>query len=199
MAQVLPKAKLFVILRDPAERALSAYHLYGQLYRGLSFAEVYCSPNLIEPGRYAKHLKRLFDYYPPNRVKIIFYEDVISKPVRVLSDLYRYLGADPSFVPASLPIIYNHASGLRSAGTWGTRFHAAASFIKSRLALRWLRRWLGPRSRTSPCETIPIKILDDLRHIYQDDVLELQEMIGRDCSAWLTVPEREPAAALSAA
>jgi hypothetical protein len=199
MAQVLPDAKLFVTLRDPAERALSAYRLYQHLYRGLSFAEVYRSSNLIEPGRYAKHLKRVFDYYPRNRVKIIFYEEVVTNPAVVLSDLFRYLGADPSFVPSSLGISYNHSSGPRINGKWGNRFRRAAALIKTQHALRWLRRWLAPRSRTSQRETIPIGILEDLRRIYQDDVLELQELIGRNCSAWLAVPEMEPAVALSAA
>jgi len=192
MARDVPNALLFAILRDPVERAFSAYRFYQHLYGNVSFAEVYRNSNLIEPGRYAKHLKHLFDYYAKDRVKIFFYEEVIQEPLRMLADLFGFLGVEPSFVPLSLHIIFNHGSGRRAQSTLGTLYRTASSFIKMRFVMRQLRRWCGPRSRTSQCEAIPERIREDLRELFHDEVLQLQQLTGRDCSAWLSPRKCSP-------
>jgi hypothetical protein len=186
MARAVPDARLFVILRDPIERTFSAYRFYEHRYGNVSFAAAYRQPDLIHPGRYATHLKRVFDYYPKERVKIFFYEDVLQEPLQVLSGLFGFLGVEPSFVPPSLLLFYNCARGRTTKSAVSTLYRTASSFIKTRVPLRRLRRSFGPRSRTSQCQAIPEKIREDLRELFREEVLELQELIGRDCSAWLS-------------
>jgi hypothetical protein len=192
MARMLPDARLFVILRDPAERALSAYRFFRHQFQGLSFAEASRKPFLIELGRYAKHLKRLFAYYPREQVKIMLYDDILRDPSLVLRDLFQFLRVDDSFVPPSLPILYNHASLRTKDGAPGRLGWLAHPFKHIRVA-RWLRRWLGRQSRCSRCDKIPLTDLESLRKVFQEDVLELQELIGQDCSAWLASPCTESA------
>lgn len=191
MALMLPNARLFVILRDPAERALSAYRFFRHQFRSVSLAEACRRPFLVELGCYAKHLRRLFAYYPREQVKILFYEDVLGQPAAVLRELFGFLGVDDSFVPPSLPILYNHAS-LRTPDGAHDGLGWLANALKHTRPLRWLRRWLGPRLRSCGCDTIAEDILVRLREVFQEDVLELQELIGRDCSAWLASSNSSP-------
>jgi hypothetical protein len=183
MARVLPHARLFVILRDPVERALSAYRFFRRQFRGRTFAEACRSSYLIDLGCYARHLKRLFEYYPKEQVKIIFYEDVLRKPSTVLAGLFRFLGVADSFVPPSLRLTYNHGS-LRTADETSHDLYRSNE-SKNGCVRRWLRKWLGPRFRSSRREMIAKPIVQELREVFREDVLELQELIGRDCSAWL--------------
>jgi hypothetical protein len=187
MARMLPGARLFVILRDPAERALSAYRFFRHQFQGLSFPEACRKPFLIELGRYAKHLKRIFGYYPREQVKIMLYDDILRDPGLVLRNLYHFLNVNDCFVPPSLPILYNHASLRTVDGTPDSLGWLAHPF-KHLPLVRWLRRRLGRQSRCSRCDRISLAVLENLRRVFHEDVLELQELIGRDCSAWLASP-----------
>src|SRR5262249_11857417 len=140
MAEILPDARLFVILREPIDRAISAYRFFTELFEGMTFAEA-CrgTNNLVSIGFYARHLERVFTYYSREQVKILFYEDVQTSPNKVLAELLTFLGASSTFVPTALNRVYNssHTPLARKAlNMIGLRW--ALGYIKGTPVGRWV-------------------------------------------------------------
>jgi hypothetical protein len=110
-----PDIKIIVSLRQPADRALSAYQWYvrkalipnmpveeGILqaikhYNGEivnDFTPAY--RNIIERGFYEKRLKNWYLVFPSDQIKIIFYDEVKQDPLGVIKNInellkYRYV------------------------------------------------------------------------------------------------------------
>lgn len=125
VGEYAPRAKLVVSLRDPIDRALSAYYWYvrkGTIDRVMSVDEVARwlidvaergSPggpeagwdpavDMLERGFYDVQLARYMEVCGPERMLIVLYEDVRRTPRAVLRRVYRFLDVEPSVVPGSL-------------------------------------------------------------------------------------------------
>ena len=115
----LPKAKLIAILRNPVDRAISAYFHYINyglippidLEEGMrkvilsdpQFISMYRNASdIIEFGYYYKYL-RMYDQYMKNDQLLVFlFEDIVSNPLRCIQRTYDFLGIPRDFVPKSL-------------------------------------------------------------------------------------------------
>lgn len=128
MAEVLPEAKLIVLLRNPADRAISNYFMrlragneplsleealdkeeerIGEEYRRLLSGEIANSRvcrhfAYKKRSLYLEQLERYAQYYPRERMLILKSEDLFSDPSRTLRQVFTYLGVDPGFVPPDL-------------------------------------------------------------------------------------------------
>jgi Sulfotransferase domain len=122
IARDLPDVKLVVMLRDPTERAFSAYkHEYARGYeredferaleledsrlagefermrddpRYESFAHRHYSYR--HRGHYAEQLERVFRYFPREQVYIIDSEEFFAKPLPQYQQLLAFLGLRPA-------------------------------------------------------------------------------------------------------
>lgn len=186
MAKHLPEVRLIIILRAPIERAYSAYKLLNERYKDMSFKQA-CEANdyFIRLSCYAESLKRVFNFYPAENVKIFLYEDVKNKPLDLITELYGFLGVDCNYTPKSVTQVYN-AIILPNVQN-------AVSALK----MDWL---LNSFKRSALGKCIKNKIVDhqkqnkrvadkDYRNYLIDyfskDVEEVQMIIGRDLSHWL--------------
>lgn len=115
--QYTPKAKLIVILRNPVDRAISAYHHLIKMglmpikepNEGLSYilskGQYKKYPRtkwILEYGFYHKHLKRYYSYFPKKNIFVIFYKDLKKNPLKVVRKCYNFLEVNSSFKPRSL-------------------------------------------------------------------------------------------------
>jgi len=108
ISQKYPEAKFVVILRDPVRRAISSYShwmRHGKVSPLLGLKKVAVTMpkmRIMEYGLYAKYLKKWMEHIPPDRLRIIIYEDQIRKNWdQTLIDTYNFLGLDPGFRPKS--------------------------------------------------------------------------------------------------
>ncbi len=103
-----PEIKLIAILRNPVERAISAYFHYIKygfiplinLEEGLLkilnadkiFLEKYpISKTILEYGLYGKHLKEYLKIFKKNQIKIILHEEIINNPLDKINEIYKFL------------------------------------------------------------------------------------------------------------
>ncbi len=97
-----PEIKVIISLRDPVNRAISAYRHYmkwGNLppLAGLKETAIK-NPKLriVEYGYYAKYLEMWRRYLPEDRLfTIIFEEDIVGRPEETLKKLFHFLELDP--------------------------------------------------------------------------------------------------------
>jgi hypothetical protein len=187
MAESIPNARLIVVLREPFQRALSAYNLlYDSHFRGKSFVDVCKTSNyIIQSGLYAGQMDRVYKHYKKDKVKVFLYDDIQHDAVKMLSELFRFLQVDDRFKPRSVDQIYNSAafprtqSLLKRAGlNWLTE-------VVSKSALgRWIKTQVLSKSHHSP-EGENDKLAQSVKAFFRDDIIHLQKIIDRDLSHWL--------------
>lgn len=197
----LPDARLIAVLRNPVERAFSAY-LHAVQW-GLEPVGDFAEALRLEPERirdnwwpffhykqrgfYSLQLQRYYDRFPADRIRIYLYEDFTSDPVAMLRDIFRYLGVDESFTPDTAR---RHNVTLVPKSRRLDRFLSGAGPLKAvikPLLPEGLRRRLTGRLQrlnlTRP--TLGPALRQHLIEEYRDDILRLQDMVGRDLSLWL--------------
>lgn len=123
---VTPEAKFIVSLRDPIDRAISAYFhniKHGRVSPRTPMVEAMQERDLIEPGLYWEQLTRWFELFPPERFLILIYEtDMVSTIARerTARRAFEHVGVDPHFGPLDLDASVNQRAtslDLR-ASTW---------------------------------------------------------------------------------
>jgi hypothetical protein len=206
----IPRAKLIAVLRQPVERACSAFlylRLRGQeplseFSQALQAEEIRKCANwdwwwyYKDIGYYYVQLKRYFDMFEQDQIRVYLYEDLKAEPLRVVQSVYRFLGVDNGFVP-DFSRKYN-SSGVPKNNPLADLVHKAHHPVKTILrpllpaGLRWrlstsvLNTRLMDWTVTEPPPLLDPEVRGELTDLYREDILKLQDLIGRDLSAWLT-------------
>lgn len=183
----LPDVRLFAVLRNPIERAISAFELRHEDYRGLSF-EAACErdPELLEKGRYHKYLSNVYRHFSRDRVKIMIYDDIGRDPGAFLDELFEFIGVMKGFRPPLMATRFNsiiYPRLQRSLTRVGLGFAIPA--VKATPLGGWLRRRHFEKQR----EARDAGNVDraPLAEFYRDDVLALGDLLERDFDEWLKV------------
>ena len=201
--RLIPGARLIAVLRDPAERAYSSF--LQQVRDGLEttgdFAEALALEgerrrrnwrplwHYRQRGYYAAQIARYLELFDRSRLQVHLYEDLQRDPYAMLRDMFRFLGVDPDFEP-DLSVRHNRAGVPASRLLY--RLVMTPNAIKS-VARPLLPGRLRGAIRSAVTESgvslrrpsMPAEIRADLIAGYRDDILRLQDLIGRDLPAWL--------------
>jgi hypothetical protein len=194
----IPDARLIALVRQPAERAYSAYHFYrARDFEPLSSfsAALAAEPARIQAndtpdfrhrmnGYYHANLKPYYERFPREQIQVCLFDDWNADPAGTLRTLFRFLDVDPN-VPVEVDrrnVTYQYRSQhlhrvLTRPGRLGTRWH--------RLLPAGVLSWLD-RCNRRPLPPMSTDLWHMLTEGYRDDILKLQDLIGRDLSHWLT-------------
>ena len=197
----VPEARLVAVLRDPAERAYSAYlHMLRDGRERLGFAEALAEEErrtragwapgwqYTREGFYHRNLQRYFELFNRGQIRTYLYEELRADPLGLMRDAFRFLGVDEAFAP-DISTRHN-VSGIPKSTL-------LISLIKRRNPLKTVLKPLLPkglRTRLSvgiqnrnlnPAPPLPPEVREGLIELYREDVSKLQDLIGRDLSKWL--------------
>ncbi len=109
LAEAAPDAKILVLVRDPIIRfqsGLTFRHRMGAPHSSTTVADA------VRQGLYARHLKRIYQFFPPDQVLVQQYEQCRDDPAGQLAITYAFLGLDP-FTPTELQREVNVSGGAR--------------------------------------------------------------------------------------
>lgn len=184
----LPGVRLIVLLRQPADRAYSSY-----LARLAIGGETQGPEEVLQPGsypfetsRYYPRLRRYYDRFPRQQIKVILFEDLAANPQNVLREIFRFLDVDPDFV-ADTSIRHNTSVAPRSRFL-NRLFGSGMRFVRPMVPQWLLSRGLAVKLRR-PILRKPEPMSPELRRrltdLYREDILATGELIGRDLSHWL--------------
>ena len=108
-----PDVKLIAVLRNPAERAYSAYwhgRRVGAIDPTTTFLKTiqdhrknHGKPygDLVTPGFYSQHLTRYHEFFPKNQLLVLDFQQLLSEPTLELTKSISFLGLDLEEVTAS--------------------------------------------------------------------------------------------------
>lgn len=196
----LPDVKLLVVLRNPIERAYSAYCM--QFSRGRVSADIERHldpvrsdfPNLIRNVRYCEPLERWLGYVPRERLLLTLHEQIRHEPAALTNEIAEFLGLSrttplqpfnsvvnekkaataPLWLKQTLfPLVQNETIRKRVVGL------ARSVGIYDRIERRLARPLAYPRMTAD--------LRERLSDYYGNEITALAAMLGRDLSHW-----REP-------
>jgi hypothetical protein len=202
----LPDVKLIAILRDPVERAYSSYfHQVRDAVETRSLRQAiddeikgtvdgsttltYAQRRYMRLGFYHQHLSRYFELFDRRRISVFLFEDLKEEPDKLLREMFDFLEVDPSFKP-DVSVRYNVSGSPKNEILFNlTKKRPLTTAVK-----RWLPGWVrdpiaGRFEKLRGGQLTKPPIDPSLRGLlieeYRQDLLRLQDLIGRDLSHWL--------------
>jgi hypothetical protein len=199
----VPGINLVAILRNPVERAYSAYSYLRE--RGAEPCTDFLQALWAERERiaagwshiwhyaamgfYHRQLQRYRELFDADQLHVVVYDDFARDPAATVRAALRFLGADPDFTPNV---------GIRHNVSGEARVRLLAPLLGSNAVMRRVRPLalrLFPdqvshvKQRLIEKPPIPEDAAGYLRELYADDVSGLSGMLGRDLRFWLQAPE----------
>lgn len=201
ISHYLPDAKLIVILRNPIERAYSHYLMLvrngvekpNQFIQAIQ-NEGERDKNRLLPaipyisgGFYYSQLSRYFDRFGVDQIKIYLYEDLVADSTALLKDIFKFIDVSPDFEP-DVSTKHN-VSGV-------PKNRLLKSLVDENNLIKSVAKSLFPDSFRKEMSSkinkfnldkpsIPPEARSLLKSTYQQEVLNLQNLIHRDLSFWL--------------
>lgn len=201
--QYVPQAKLIAILRNPVERAYSNFMNLVRIGRE-EVQDFRTVINLEESGKvratdgsprrnlqesyYFSALKSYYQAFPREQIQVFLYDDWQRDAQSLLRAIFRFVAVDETFQP-DLSHKYNVAAWPRF-GWLHQWLHRPHLFIKG---LNHCSPALGQRVKasldrlnlTTP-PALPTDLRQQLTDRYRADIIQLEALIDRDLSHWLT-------------
>lgn len=193
----VPKARLIAILRHPVERAYSNFlHLIRDgrepqtnFVQALREEETRICDNwgfhwhYQQKGFYYTQLKRYFDMFDRDQIRVYLYEDLSTNPVSVLENVFQFLGVGEEF--ALDTSIKHNVSGIPKNEVLHSlliRLKPITTALKPFLPAK-LRQYIRDQILVKP--QLSPEVRQQMIGVYRDDILRLQDLIQRDLSQWL--------------
>jgi hypothetical protein len=197
----IPDAKLIAILRNPADRAFSAFSMRKRdgwepcatLDEAIAdeprrIEERWGSGIYLRHGFYSKLLQPYFEHFGRDQIRGYLYDDLVTAPDLLFEDLFGFLGVDRRFRPTTTQKL--NVSGVIKNPVmrmiW-TRTHPLQKTIRPLLpkaARQVVSRFFTDLEKVRL--PFPPEQRERLMAHYRDDIRQLEGLIGRDLSAWLT-------------
>lgn len=198
----IPEVRLVAVLRNPIEQAHSHF--------------LYAKRNMLEPledfaqaldreeerlqagwqplfgysrfPRYHEQLSRFYATFRPDQIKVFLYEDFQSDPAGLINEACRFAGARSSFLPEVVRV----NAGGRPKSAWLQNIIMKPNVLGRPLAAvlplevrRRIRDAIAERNLDRG-EAIDPRARAILRERLHDEIVRLQDLLGRDLGAWLT-------------
>jgi hypothetical protein len=193
-----PDAKIIIILRNPIDRAYSAWShaRRDEIEPCDNFADALAleaqrdEPEYLlryhELGRYSGPLAQYQASFDEGNLLVLFYQDLQDSPDELWSQMCHFLDIEVVDPP---PRRMNNRSGRPRSRSLQRilRSHRLKSFMLDFLPysfLTWLKMWTDKANlrRFPPMDQ---NVRDGLKEYYREDINAVMKLTGRDLTAWL--------------
>jgi len=189
--QSIPDVKLITNLRNPVDRAYSAYLMRYRKGRASDdiYAEMVPEKHHVKNGFYFDNLKRYYSLFSSDQIKVVLFDELHSDTAEVVNNIYNWLGVEETsnidfskrynsgYVPKNL-LKHNLFRAKRLLPN-SVRTHAPA-FLRDKIKSL-------EKSNKAEAPELPLDLRSRLLQIYASDVGKVQNLIERDLSHWLEV------------
>lgn len=208
-----PASKILVMLRNPLEMlpSLHAQLIFSGRENVEDFNDAWAFTaarkqgkelplNVLEPThlyydevcKYGKQLQRLFERFPREQVKVVFFEDFKESPKELTRSVVDFLGLrnDVDFLTPVVNKSRQHkyprlAELLRNPPfplSFLKRFLKSFAIIRNTVPLR---RLYDVMSEDADKPVVKKDVLLEIQEVYRSDWQLLSRLTGRDLSAWM--------------
>lgn len=207
-----PKSKFILIVRNPIERAISAYKYAVKFnYEDLPIEQAFKAESdrlkskdirvLSEltyktHGLYFEQISKLYELIDKNQLHIVLYEDISTNPEKVTTDLFKFLEVDPKFIPTFRS--FNNTGKIRSK--WIQKIGFGDGPIRNFFVRKVFRAFLSEEkwaklrfliihantknTKSDYTNQLNKDFLDELNQFFKSDIESLELLLKRDLSHW---------------
>lgn len=189
-------ARIIIVLRNPIDRGYSHYLMDKRLgLVNLSYEDI-LNNNSNNPrlhlfyqqyiclGLYYEQVKRYLDTFGQDAVKIILYEDLISRIDETMADIYSFIGVDDSF-KADTSKQHNAFSYPKN---W-----LVAKLYTSKTIRKVVKNFAGNNLNNikniffgkDKKPELSAAVNDKLKQLYGADLVKTQDLLQKDLSNWM--------------
>lgn len=180
----IPNSRFVYVIRDPIDRLVSQYiHEWTENAITLPIDEaIDAHPQLVAYSRYAMQLQPFIDTFGFNRILLVSFDRICSRPQEELERICSFLGytGSPKWLEGddtrNVSSQRLRKNSLRDAVVW----HPVVTWIRRTLVSRPARDWIRSRWKMKD-RPVPAQYqVDRLEHIFDEDLEQLSQWIGRD-------------------
>tara|TARA_B110000914_G_scaffold13961_1_gene10922 strand:+ start:672 stop:1571 length:900 start_codon:yes stop_codon:yes gene_type:complete len=199
----LPDVKIIAILRQPTDRAYSNFlhtkradrENVNSFEQAIKIEKERISDNwsplyhYIQKGFYSVQLKRYYNLFPKENIKVYLFEDVVKTPKETLKDIFKFLNVDEN-----IEIDVSKKSNVSGTpkGILGfilkkmRYYNLMPKFAISDYLPTFIINLLfkSVYKDTEKLDSVLRKELTD--KYYREEILKLEKLIDRDLSNWLS-------------
>jgi hypothetical protein len=203
--EVIPEVKMLAILRNPIDRAYSAYTHAIRDWKepSSSFLEALEKEqerinagwgilwHYTNAGFYYEQLCRYYEIFEPKQIKVVLYDDLVSDVLALMKEIFIFLNVNQDFKPETST--RPNVSGFPKK-TYIHKFMKRL-FIEDNLIKRFSRKTIPKsirqlvmvkvRAVNLTKKTMPKEIRNQLIEVFYGDIKMLEKLINRDLSSWL--------------
>ena len=204
--QLNDECKIVALLRNPVDRAYSAYWMWRRHNRNIPKFEdmIRCTDNsLLGRGFYYQQLKPFFETFGPDRVKVFIIKEIKQNPANFIAEIFSYLGVDSGFKPKALHKLVADTKNY-PPGVGRVVYKVISPLLNSRLVQpfwRYLRRNTNIKEKF--LSTIfgdsegryPVMVIEDrlyLQEKFREENKLLSDLIAKDVDQWWVRYENDP-------
>ena len=199
----LPDVKIIAILRQPTDRAYSNFlhtkradrENVNSFEQAIKIEKERISDNwsplyhYIQKGFYSVQLKRYYNLFPKENIKVYLFEDLVKNPKVTLKDIFKFLNVDENIEIDSSK--KSNVSGTPN-GILGfilkkmRYYNLMPKFVISDYLPTFIINLLfkSVYKDTEKLDSVLRKELTD--KYYREEILKLEKLIDRDLSNWLS-------------
>ncbi|MFO7662689.1 MAG: sulfotransferase [Chloroflexota bacterium] len=202
----VPHAKLIAILRNPMDRAYSAFlhtrrdgrepesdfstALLAESDRiNAGWAHLW---HYTRMGFYSVQIERYLNYFPQTSIAIYTYDEFKRNPDTLLREIFSFLEVEPNVV-INTTDRYNVSGPTRVLWLqkWITQPHRTKDFLKpfipSQIRERVRVNLMTANIKSDKPEPMSSFNRKQLQALFREDILRLQDLIEKDLSKWLFI------------
>ena len=190
ISETLPDVKLICILRNPVERALSAYRYLVQEknYKNTFEVSLKEHPEIVSYGYYGAQLEKYYSYFASRNIMVCIFEEAFADTARLLKNIYRFLSVSDNFKTKESTEKENVAKTPRFPGIYaaGKKFSrklydynlvSVVNFVK-RVGAR--RVFFNDDKGDAGVLEISAHIKHQLKESYKGDIKKLEKILRRN-------------------
>lgn len=185
-----PDAKIIVSLRDPIARALSGYQMWVRSGKENRPIDVALQPGerWVEGSIYAPKLEQYYRYFPPEKIKVILFEDLIRDAKQTVCDLFDFLEVAPNFNVDTRNSF--NSGGMPRSRIAQKSLYKLKKFVRKNPDIAKLTpNWLHSTYHSVRKKNLqPLKISENLERslacYFADDAARVAKITGIDTSVW---------------
>lgn len=201
LASLNPELKVIFILRDPVDRAYSAYWMGRRnMVDYPPFAD-FLRPDsdVVARGFYHQQIERYRALFPDRQILILIYEDIARDPQAFIARVFRFLEVDEGIVPSAVTQVIGETKAM-SPRFSRLFYRYAAKALKIPFVLwGWrvfkrvtgIKRAKSGEERASKYVPMQASERESLARIYSEENEKLFALIDRRIATWTSEAARE--------
>jgi hypothetical protein len=196
MASVVPDTRLVYLVRDPIERAISAYRFRRWVMGSKNFGDINerltsaAGDQAILTGCYALQLEQYLAFFPQEQIMVVDSADLRARKGQTLARIFAFLGVDDGFTTDEFSRPIGETDGLQAnvvgRAVRSTAFQTIGKYraqaLKAKVP-RPLQRVLLSH-QDMPQVTLTPDVREMLEARFKEDVVRLRALTGQRFESW---------------